>query len=104
TIKDHELLIYICKDQMDSVVSTFFSNPRPGPGGSTAWNNTVTGSEVYVSGCRSDANFVANMAFHEALHNKGHWNDRRLHGSFGGGGLASDTITATTALSATNIR
>jgi hypothetical protein len=103
SIKNHELLIYICDGQLDSVVSTYFST-NPGACGTTSWKNNVTGSEVYVKSCKSDANLVANVAFHEALHNKGHWSDRLLHGNFGGGGLASATVSAETTLTPKNIK
>ncbi len=103
SIKNHELLIYICDGVTDSVVSTFFSS-RSGACGTTSWKNNVTGSEVYVKSCNSDAIIVANVAFHEALHNKGHWSDRKLHGKFGGDGLASATVSAKTELTPKNIK
>lgn len=105
-VQDHELVVYILQDSMDSVVAARFSNTFPDIGGTTAWGGRVvgTGSEVYINGCNRNPLTVANMVFHEAMHNKGHWSNERLHGGFGGGGLASHTIAADTELTAVNIQ
>jgi hypothetical protein len=100
-----QLLVYMVQDASDSVVHTYF-RPRDFTegGGFTAWNHSVTSSEVYVSGCDGDGVGVANMIFHEAMHNKGQWPDRQLHGDFGGHGLASASVSRNTDLTSTNIQ
>jgi hypothetical protein len=84
-IQGHELLIYM----VQSVISSAWAT---GAGGKT-------GSEVYVG--RMTPALVARVAFHEAMHNKTHWNDRRLHGR---GGLARATVLDNTRLTRQNIQ
>ncbi len=100
-----QLLIYVVEDTSDSVVHTFFQRHSfAEPGGFTDWNGTFTSSEVYLSGFNGDGHWVANMIFHEAMHNKGHWSDQLLHGPFGGHGLASATISKDSDLTSINIQ
>ena len=100
-----QLLVYVLQGPSDSVVHSHF---RPHDftegGGFTGWDGSVTGSEVYVSGCDGNGAGVANMIFHEAMHNKGHWPNAQLHGDFGGHGLASTDIAKDTDLTAVNIQ
>lgn len=100
-----QLLVYVLRDSSDSVVHTRFQ-PRDFAegGGFTMWNASITASEVYVSGCDGNGAGVANMIFHEAMHNKGHWSNTQLHGDFGGHGLAGATIAKNTDLTAVNIQ
>jgi len=104
SVEPHELVVYVMQNNIDSVVTTFFENTFPSSSGATSWNGTVTGSEVYIQGCGRNEKMVANMIFHEAMHNKGHWNSRRLHGDFGGRGLASERIGRDTEPTSINIR
>lgn len=101
-IQGHELLIYMVQSVISSVVSSHFRSPRVGGNGVTAWATGAggkTGSEVYVG--RMTPALVARVAFHEAMHNKTHWNDRRLHGR---GGLARATVLDNTRLTRQNIQ
>ena len=105
SIPPDQLLVYVVQGPSDSVVSNHFrSHGSPEGAGFTGWNDSVTASEVYVSGCDGNGAGVANMIFHEAMHNKGHWPDAQLHGTFGGGGLASASVSRTTDLNATNVQ
>lgn len=100
-----QLLVYVVQGTSDSVVSNHFrSHDFPEGAGFTAWDDSATASEVYVSGCDGNGPGVANMIFHEAMHNKGHWSDAQLHGTFGGGGLASASVSRITELNAINIQ
>lgn len=105
SLPSDQLLVYVLPDSNDSVVHAHFK-PRDFAegGGYTTWDGTVTSSEVYVSGCEGNGVGVANMIFHEAMHNKGHWPDRQLHGPFGGHGLASAEIGKDTELNAVNVQ
>jgi hypothetical protein len=97
-IGGHELLIYFVADSMDSILVSLPGNSARGSGdGFTTWANNLTGSEVYVSSSRQ---YLAEMAFHEAMHNKLHLGDTALHAK---DGLAHVPVTAGTAPSATNI-
>jgi hypothetical protein len=70
-----------------SVVAGAFGGST-GVGGLTAWSTAKgTGSEVYTySAMPAD---VANLIFHEALHNKLHYGDTQLHQQ---GGLAGSPV------------
>jgi hypothetical protein len=88
-VASSELLIYVLPTRAHSVVSGHFKL-TPGASGATGWESRsgVTGSEVYVNGS-SNTSHIANLIFHEALHNKLHLSDKQLHGT---GGLAADPI------------
>jgi hypothetical protein len=97
-IGGHELLIYFVADSMDSILVSLPGNSGRGSGdGFTTWANNLTGSEVYVSSSRQ---YLAEMAFHESMHNKLHLGDTALHAK---DGLAHIPVTAGTTPSATNI-
>ena len=101
-IQAHELLIYMMQSTLSSVVSAHFPNTRPGGNGVTAWSTGAggeSGSEVYLG--RMTPALVARVAFHEAMHNKTRWNDRRLHGR---GGLAGARVLDNTRLTNQNIQ
>ncbi|HEX8247097.1 MAG TPA: hypothetical protein VF599_02850 [Pyrinomonadaceae bacterium] len=98
TIGGHEMLIYFVADSMDSILVALPGNSGRGSGdGFTTWANNLTGSEVYVSSSRQ---YLAEMAFHESMHNKLHLGDTALHAK---DGLAHIPVTAGTTPSATNI-
>ncbi|HET7544396.1 MAG TPA: hypothetical protein VFK05_31210 [Polyangiaceae bacterium] len=86
-LRPTDLLVYVLPSASANVVATAFRTPS-GVGGTTAWNSEKgTGSEVYTY--NSDPDNVANLIFHEALHNKLHWDDARLHAQ---GGLAGSPV------------
>lgn len=58
--------------------------------GLTGWKRSLTSSEVYTRGMSK--NFVANLIFHESLHNKTHMGDS-LHSR---NGLAKGHLTEMT--------
>jgi hypothetical protein len=86
SIQEHELLCYFVTDSDDSIVKSLIGKAGSG-NGITGWTSE-TGSEVYVSKSRG---FLAEMAFHELLHNKLHLDDAALHKK---DGLAVATVTA----------
>jgi hypothetical protein len=100
-----ELLIYFVPGFIDSVVQGLNADMRPGPGGLTTWRSRTegrarteeTGSEVYANTGGGDARLLGNLAFHEALHNKGHYSDEQLHRY---GGLAGESVAASTDMTA----
>ena len=99
TIADNELLIYFVPSDMDSVARSLpgYSGPAGTGDGFTVWSGNVTASEVYVSRSR---NWLAEIAFHESLHNKLHLGDRDLHAL---DGLARIPVVAGSQPSANNI-
>lgn len=104
TVANHELIIYFVRNVGDSVVKHMSGVTAPSGkvAGMTAPDvGTPVGSEVFVSEAK-DAGDLAAIAFHEAMHNKLRWNDVKLHGKDGGGGLASATVDSTTKLTDTN--
>jgi hypothetical protein len=99
TIQNTELLIYFVRSSLESIVSSL-PGYRGGGGtgdGLTAWAGSQTASEVYVSNSRS---YLAEMAFHEAMHNKLHLGDSALHAL---DGLARSPVAAGQRPSANNI-
>jgi len=100
SVADDQLLVYILKSRIDSLVSGYFKYNGPLDAGFTAWNNSVTSSEVFAASCTGNGPGVANMIFHESMHNKGHWTNAQLHPD---GGLAADTVSDQTALTQKNI-
>lgn len=99
SIQDSELLVYFVRSSLDSIVRALPGGPgSAGSGdGLTAWAGDLTASEVYVSSSRG---YLAEMAFHELMHNKLHLGDAALHAR---GGLAHVPVTAGTTPSAQNI-
>ena len=99
SISDTELLVYFVRSSTDSVVRGLPGGPGvSGRGdGLTAWAGSLTASEVYVS---SSSSYLAEMAFHELMHNKLHLDDAALHSR---NGLAHIPVTAGTSPSAENI-
>lgn len=91
-VGDEELLIYFVKDYRDSVL---MKSVPPDMGAMTYWTGD-TGSEVYIQDAGGGGQIypvLANLAFHEALHNKTHLDNGRLHPT---GGLAGSWISAAT--------
>lgn len=98
-----DLLIYFVPYATDSIASGLNRGavPAHGGGGLTTWRTSGSGtsateetvSEVYANTQGGDATLLGNLAFHEALHNKGHYGDGALHAY---GGLAGETVTSAT--------
>jgi hypothetical protein len=97
SIGGHELLVYFVRDSMDSIIAAMPGGGRGTGDGFTAWSSSVTGSEVYVSSSRG---YLAEMAFHELMHNKLHLGDAALHAK---NGLAHVPVTAGTTPSSSNV-
>ena len=76
-----ELLIYVLESPLESLVGPHFGNTfgGPGVGGTTGRdsNSPIVGSEVYVS-FQSIPRQLADLIFHEAMHNKLRWSDQQL--------------------------
>jgi len=91
-VGDEELLIYFVTDYRDSVLM----ESVPPDMGAMTYSTSETGSEVYIrdaAGVDQIYPVLANLAFHEALHNKTHLDDGGLHPT---GGLAGPWVTAST--------
>jgi hypothetical protein len=99
SIGDTELLVYFVRSSVDSVVRALPGGPgTSGSGdGFTAWGGELTASEVYSNSSRG---YLAEMAFHELMHNKLHLGDAALHSR---GGLARIPVIAGTSPSTENI-
>lgn len=87
---------------VENVASSYVIQKLPGKpiaskdGGFTRTQNNTTGSEFYKfvdfgDGTLSQvrASGMAVIAFHEAMHNKTGWDNAKLHGPDGGGGVAT---------------
>jgi hypothetical protein len=101
TVAPNELLIYVMP--VGATVATAGKlqqgNPPPTEDGLTNLNlNNSSASEVYWTS--SDLMAIANLMFHEAMHNKLGLNDAKLHVK---DGLAAATVSAATPLTPSNI-
>lgn len=104
-VKDEDIVIYFKPPPSDKkgfvcTESTFATT------GLTTWDSAgVTRSEVYVPSCESGASPMAdvlgNLAVHEAMHNKLHLDNAKLHGK---GGLAAAAVTGSTKLTDDNVK
>lgn len=87
---------------VENVSSSYVMQQLPGKaiaskdGGFTRTQAGVTGSEFYKfvdfgdgSLTQVRASGMAHLALHEAMHNKTGWDNTKLHGGDGGGGIAS---------------
>jgi hypothetical protein len=117
TVQNHELLIYFMPET-HSIVQVMLGRKL---GGTMAtgghWGMTWTSgqppdrrtaSEVYVK--LNDPQMLANLAFHEAMHNKLQFSSRQLHNGDGMGGTpyrseqdVGGEVTSTTLVTPTNI-
>lgn len=99
SIDNTELLVYFVRSSSESVLRGLPGGNRSAGNGDgfTAWAGDLTASEVYVS---SSQNYLAQMAFHELMHNKLHLDDAGLHSR---GGLARIPVSAGTSPSPENI-
>jgi hypothetical protein len=93
-----DLLIYFVPSSIESIMRGLNPQAQAGANGLTAWRfsgsgatrTEETGSEVYANTGGGNATLLGNLAFHEALHNKGQLSDGQLHPH---GGLAGETVT-----------
>jgi hypothetical protein len=100
-----DLLIYLVPSSFDSIMRGLNPNAQAGSNGLTTWRTSgsgatrteETGSEVYANSGGGDSDLLGNLAFHEALHNKGQLSDQQLHPY---GGLAGATVTNVTQMTA----
>jgi hypothetical protein len=88
-IQNNDLLCYFVRGRADSVLDHLPGRRDNGNGvnGTTAWASNHTASEVYVANSRD---VLAELAFHELMHNKLHVGDS-LHT---GNGLAVEAVSA----------
>ena len=102
-IQDHELLVYFCQSQMNSVIRARLAGGASGnEDGLTVFPDGNHASEVYVFGANGNSplDSVAELAFHECMHNKLRLNDHQLHPR---PGLAARAVGAHTPIHAQNI-
>ena len=101
-IEDHELLVYFCQSQINSVIR---SRLVPGASGNedglTVYANERAASEVYVFGAEgsSPMDAIPEVAFHECMHNKLNL-DNHLHSR---PGLAARAVSPGTPIHPSNI-
>ncbi|MGI9289411.1 MAG: hypothetical protein ACR2P1_28840 [Pseudomonadales bacterium] len=90
-VPDREILVYLLSSRRRTLLPRFGSTHEPDAdhNGITLTENNLTLSEVYCD-CHS-ARFIAETIFHEAMHNKTGWSDRRLHRR---GGIAGGDTTS----------
>lgn len=102
SIQLHELLIYFCQSQINSVIR---ARLVPGASGNedglTMFAHGVTASEVYVYGANgsSPMDGIAEVSFHECMHNKLHLGNN-LHSR---PGLAASAVGSSTPIHPHNI-
>ena len=99
TIQDHELLVYYVSGSSGSILKVMPGNSGGAGNGNglTVFGGSLTGSEIYVSSSKSG---LAELTFHELLHNKLHLGDADLHKK---DGLAVATVPIGGQPSANNI-
>jgi len=87
----YELLCYVVPSSMETLVGPQFRTSASGAG-ITGWSTgeAVTGSEVYAN-MASGLEQLADLIFHEFLHNKLRMTDQQLH-NHASGGLARSPI------------
>ena len=72
-VAKHELVVYFLANQRRSIIQNRFGANTLHAGGATFMSSAGMVSEVYLSDPEGDLNYprlVANLAFHELLHNK----------------------------------
>ncbi|HEY0429887.1 MAG TPA: hypothetical protein VGC76_19040 [Pyrinomonadaceae bacterium] len=88
SIQDNELLVYYVSGSSGSILKVMPGNTGGSGNGNglTVFGGSLTGSEIYVSSSKSG---LAELTFHELLHNKLHLDDANLHKK---DGLAAATV------------
>ena len=76
TIQDHELLVYYVSGSGSSILKFMPGNKDGGSGNGMTVIGSSSASEVYVSSSKSG---LAEMTFHEMMHNKLQLDDAKLH-------------------------
>ncbi len=112
SVAAHDLVIYFLKSSAQSIISTRFGGASTCSAPSGGTYDTAQGmvSEVYMDAMEGDANYcklVANLAFHELMHNKLDAPQskpalRDIH-SGGGGGLAAAMVVTASQITPQNI-
>ena len=99
TIKDHEMLVYFVSSSGSSILKFMPGNSQGGgsDNGLTIFGS-LSASEIYVSSSRSG---LAELTFHELMHNKLQLSDANLHGK---DGLAVKTVPLNGQPSPNNIK
>lgn len=75
-IQDHEMLVYFVRGSGDSILKVMPGNSGGGSGNGLTVFGSLTASEIYVSSSKSG---LAELTFHELMHNKLQMNDANLH-------------------------
>ncbi len=75
-IQDHELLIYYVSSSSSSILKFMPGNTNSGSGNGMTVIGSSSASEVYVSSSKSG---LAELTFHELMHNKLKLDDAKLH-------------------------
>lgn len=102
TITATDLVCYFMPSLSDSVVRNApgYSSGAGISHGFTFRSATANASEVYVASCRGNgANWFAELAFHELMHNKLDLGNQGLHGK---GGIAAANVSSGMTPSASN--
>jgi hypothetical protein len=100
SVQDHEMLVYFVGSSGGSILKVMPKNTGGGGSnnGMTVFGGNLTGSEVYVSTSKSG---LAELTFHELMHNKLHLDDAKLHKK---DGLAVKTVPLGGQPSVSNIK
>ena len=103
SLAPRDLIVYFVREPSDSVLRYLAGTGSPHPNGSgfTKYTATETASEVYTRGNQNDPVGLANVAFHELMHQVSGFDGARLHVP---DGLAAEQVQANTNLSPGNIR
>lgn len=94
----HELMIYVCAyehsvlQHMPGANRKTFPDPAVSPHKGTTVIGQPTGSEIYVK--NSNADLIAALIFHEAMHNKLSMTNAQLHNGFPSCSLSCEMIKA----------
>ena len=94
-VQPHELVVYFLQERRRSIVQAQGGTVSHGSG-ATYTTGAGTISEVYLSEMEGDRDYtrlVANLAFHEILHNKLEPKPVADIHSLGGGGLSSPVVS-----------
>jgi hypothetical protein len=94
-VKPNEIVVYFLQDRSSSLVTAQGGTISHGSG-ATYTTGAGTISEIYLSEMEGDADYprlVANIAFHEILHNKLEPNPVADIHAIGGAGLSSPTVS-----------
>ena len=109
-LQDHDIIIHFFDTPKSGLIQGTFGQSAPHPGGSGGTWKSPRGmiSEVYLEpmqGDRDYARLVANIAFHEAMHNKldADPENQTVSDIHSLGGLASPTVQRGSQLTTNNI-